>query len=280
MTSPATAQLPEKPSPYWLLMRRMWAISVRHAYLYMGSWPRLLQTMYWPMINMLVWGFTSFYIIKKMAGAQMVASILVAGVLLNEFFMRMNFVMIIMFLEEIWSRNLGHLFASPIKLWEYTIGLIGTAIIWMLISMIPATIVAWWLFNFSIFSLGWHVLPMLALLIFNGGWFAVLILAMLFRFGIAAEWLSWMGIYLFTPLVAPYYPVSVLPQALQYVSWSLPATYVFDAMKQMLNDGTFNSQDLWISFALNIAYTIMAAFIYSIAYRAAQRRGGILQVGE
>lgn len=280
MTSPAIAPPLEAQAPGLLFARRLWAISIRHIYLYMGSWPRLLQMMYWPIINMLSLGFTSFYIVKKMTGAEIIGNVLIGGVLLNEFFMRMNFMMVIMFLEEIWSRNLGHLFASPIRLREYTLGLILTAITCMLIGVIPATLLARWLFGFSILGFGWPLLPMLALLIFNGCWFGLLIMAMLFRYGVAAEWLCWMGIYLFTPLIAPYYPVSVLPHALQYVAWSLPATYVFDAMKGILNGQSFNTNDMWIALALNIGYSILAAIVYVAAYRSAQKRGGILQVGE
>jgi ABC-2 type transport system permease protein len=280
LISPAIAAAPPEARTRLLLLRRLWAIFIRHAYLYIGSWPRLLQLMYWPMINILAWGFTSFYIVKKFSGAAIIANVLVGGVLLNEIFMRMNFLMIILFLEEIWSRNLGHLFASPIKFSEYTFGLILTALICMTLSVIPAMIVAQWLFGFSILSFGWPLAPMLALLALNGCWYGLLILAMLFRFGLAAEWLGWMSIYLLTPFMAPYYPVSILPPALQYISWSLPATYVFDAMKQLLNGGALDTHDLWMALALNIVYSVFAAIIYTAAYRSAQRRGGILQVGE
>ena len=78
--------------------------------------------MYWPLINMLSWGFSSLYIVKKLTGVTVIAGTFVGGVLLNEIFMRTTMTILVLFLEEIWSRNLGHLFASPLKLLNYSIG--------------------------------------------------------------------------------------------------------------------------------------------------------------
>jgi ABC-2 type transport system permease protein len=286
LTSPAIAQTQPEIAPLeaqssgLLFTRRLWAVFFRHACLYIGSWPRILQLVYWPMINILAWGFTSFYIVKKMTGAAIIGNVLVGGVLLNEVFMRTNFMMVILFLEEIWSRNLGHLFASPLKLMDYTFSIIGTSLICMTISIIPAMAVAQWLFGFSILSFGWPLAAFYVLLAFNGFWYGLLVLAMLLRYGPAAEWLGWMSIYLLTPLIAPYYPVSILPSAMQYVSWSLPATYVFESMKSVVGGGDLHGENLWIALVLNCVYLVLASFVFRAAYRSAQRRGGILQVGE
>jgi ABC-2 type transport system permease protein len=67
---------------------------------------------------------------------------------------------------------------------------------------------------------------------------------------------------------------------MQYISWSLPATYVFDVMKQLINQHTLHTEYLWIAFALNLFYLALASFIFYRAYLSAQKRGGILQVGE
>ncbi len=280
MTSPAIVPLLEPQSAMKLFLRRVWAICLRQTYLYTGSWPRILQMMYWPMVNILAWGFTSFYVMKKMAGASVIANTFIAGVLLNEVFMRTNFTMIVLFLEEFWSRNLGHLFASPLTLTDYTVGLITSAIVCMVLSIIPAMMVAYWLFGFSVLSFGWVLAVFLFLLAFNGCWYGLLVLSMLFRFGVAAEWLGWMSIYLLTPLIAPFYPVSVLPRSLQYISWCLPGTYVFESMKSILNGNDLHADYLWISLGLNCIYLIVASLVFSRAYRSAQKRGGILQVGE
>jgi ABC-2 type transport system permease protein len=272
--------LPERGKPFLLFLRRIWGLMLRHIYLHIGSWPRIVEMMYWPLINMLSWGFTSLYVVKRLTGATILQDLLVGGVLLNEIFTRTSLTMLVLFLEEVWSRNLGHLFASPMKFSDYTVGLVITALTRMGLSVIPAMFVAKYLFGFSILSLGWPLVAFIGLLTLNGCWYGLLVMAMLFRYGLAAEWLGWMSIWLLTPLVAPYYPVSILPHAMQYISWSLPATYVFESMKSIMGGNGVHADYLWISLALNTLYLVLAGFVFRQAYRGALRRGGILQVGE
>jgi ABC-2 type transport system permease protein len=229
---------------------------------------------------MATWGFTSLYLVKKFTNAEVASSILVAGVLLIEVFMRINTNMLVLFLEEIWSRNLGHLFGSPVRLREYLCGLIITCIIRTFVALIPALWLAKVLFGFSVFSLGWPLILFVGLLIMNGIWYAFLVLSLLLRYGLAAEWLAWMTTMLLTPLIAPYYPVSVLPDALQLISWSIPATYVFETVKTLMTTHELRTDYLWKALALNLFYFVVSSFIFWRAYQGARKRGGLLQVGE
>lgn len=263
-----------------LFLRRLWGLTLRHAYLHIGSWPRLIEMLYWPIINMSVWGFTSLYLIRQWTDAAIIGSLFVGGVLLAEVFVRTSITMLLLFLEEIWSRNLGHLFASPMTFFDYSVGLIGVALVRMALGVIPAMIVAKFLFGFSILSYGWPLAAFIVLLVLNGFWYGLLILSMLFRYGLAAEWMAWMSTWLIIPIVAPYYPVSILPQGVQVVSWALPATYVFESVKILVDQHELRVDYLLISLGLNIFYLAVAGLVFYLAYQGARKRGGILQVGE
>jgi ABC-2 type transport system permease protein len=214
-----------------LFTRRLWALVLRHVYLHIGSWPRLVEMLYWPVINMLVWGFTGLYIAKNLSNAVLIGDAMVGGVLLSEVVLRVSITLLILFLEEIWSRNLGHLFASPIRFFDYMVGLLFVCCLRVTLALTLAVIAAKWLFGFSLFSLGWPLVGYIPLLVMNGAWCGLLLLALLFRYGLAAEWMAWMGTWLLIPLIAPYYPVSILPHGLQIISWMIPATYVLESMK-------------------------------------------------
>jgi len=97
-------------------LRRIWGLVYRHLALYRRSWPRVLELMYWPILQMVVWGFVTAYL----AGVQnntagIAAGMLLGGVLLWEVTLRSQMGFSISFLEEIWSRNLGHIFVSPLR---------------------------------------------------------------------------------------------------------------------------------------------------------------------
>lgn len=263
-----------------LFFRRIWGLMLRHYYLHSGSWPRIVEMLYWPVINMATWGFTSSYLVQKFTDTTIISSTLVASVLLVEVFVRVATTMLMLFLEEIWSRNLGHLFATPIKFGEYACGIVTVCFIRTTIALTPAILLAKFLFGFSLFGLGWPVAAYIVLLAFNGCWYGLLIISLLLRYGLAAEWMAWMSTWLLIPIIAPYYPVSVLPHWLQLISHSLPATYVFECVKAQINQQGVDGHNLLIALGLNVIYFIGASLVFWLAYRGAQKRGGLLQVGE
>ena len=281
MTSPATAPLPiNRQSSGILLLRRMWALALRHIYLHMGSWPRIVEMMYWPLVNIASWGFTSLYLTQKFAHIEVLGSTLVGAVVLMEFFMRPTMMSLTLFLEEFWSRNLGHLFASPLKAGEYALGLMLVTLSRAGIALIPLLLIANYVFGFSIFSLGWAAAAYIPLMALNGCVYGILIVALILRLGLSAEWLAWMASWLLAPLFAPYFPVSVMPHGFQIVSRGLPPTYIFESMKSLLSTGDVLPQNLLIAFGLTILYGWIAAFLFWRAYQSALRRGGLLQSGE
>src|SRR6201995_2060793 len=137
-------------------LRRVWGLMYRHLALYRGSWPRLLELAYWPVLQMCIWGFTASFLASRMGSVAVTAgATLLGGVLLWEVALRSQMGVAISFMEEMWSRNLGHVFVSPMRPWELVAALIVMSMIRMLAGIIPAILVAWVLYAYNLFALGW-----------------------------------------------------------------------------------------------------------------------------
>lgn len=281
MTSRASSTTQIKSTKHIrLLLRRLLSVALRHAYLHLESWPRFVEMLYWPIINMATWGFTSLYFIKKFTDTDISSGALVGGAILVEIFIRTSTTMLMLFLEEVWSRNLGHLFASPISFSEYVFSLITVCFVRVMIAITPAILLAKFLFGFSLASFGMTAIIYVVLLAFSGFWYGLLIVSLLLRYGLAAEWMAWMGTWLIVPLIAPYYPVAILPLPLQYIAHALPQTYIFESMKSLINQGSIQPGKLFISLGLNVLYMLIATLILNCSYQGARQRGGLLQMGE
>src|SRR5580692_9728471 len=193
-------------------LRRIWGLMYRHLALYRRSWPRLLELAYWPTLQMCIWGFTASFIATR-AGNTVVfaAGLLLGGVLLWEVALRSQMGVAISFLEELWSRNLGHVFVSPLRPWELVAALIGMSVIRMLVGVAPAVALAWGAYAFNVFMLG----PVLVLFFVNlmiMGWsVALAVVSMILRHGSGAEPLAWSVLFGLAPFSAVFYPASVLP---------------------------------------------------------------------
>src|SRR6201996_5893103 len=263
------------------MLRRIWGLMYRHLALYRRSWPRLLELAYWPVLNMCIWGFTSSFLRARMGNpAIMAGATLLGGVLLWEVTLRSQMGMSISFLEEIWSRNLGHVFVSPLRPFELIAALIGMSIIRMALGVIPAILLAWGLYAFNLFTLG----PVLVLFFLNlmiMGWAVALgVVSLILRHGAGAEALAWSLLFGLTPLSAVFYPVSALPHWLQPVSLAIPATHVFEGMRAALLHGHVAWGEMLWAIGLNAVWLAAAGLLFGSQFRAARIRGALITIGE
>ncbi|WP_298284536.1 ABC transporter permease [Acidocella sp.] len=263
-------------------LRRMGALVYRHACMYRRSWPRLAEIAYWPTLNMLIWGFTSSYLMRLHAspGVALAAGAMIGGVLLWEITLRAQLGVTIGFLEEIWSRNLGHLFVSPLRPAELIGALIVVSGIRAALGLFPATIIAYLLYKYDLFAPGPVMLLFFLNLLVMGWWMALCIVALLFRYGAGAEALAWTIAFGITPLACVYYPLSALPGWLQPLAQALPAAHIFAGLRAALRTGMADWGQLGAACLLNIVWFIAALAVFGAEFRRARVRGALLAIGE
>ena len=155
-----------------------------------------------------------------------------------------------------------------------------TSLIRTLIGVIPAALLAIPLYGFSVFDLGLPLIAFFANLMITGWALGLLVTALLLRVGLGAESVAWMAMFLIAPISAIYYPVSVLPEWLQPLAWSLPPAYVFEGMRAILFEGVFRVDLLIGAVLLNIAYFIVGGLAFTLSFRLARRQGLLHQLGE
>ena len=271
MTAPAVRQA----------ARRIWGMMYRHLALYRRSWPRLLELCYWPVLQMCIWGFTASYLAARMGNPVAVAAgALLGGVLLWEVALRSQMGVAISFLEELWSRNLGHVFVSPLRPWELVAALIGMSMIRMFVGVAPAILLAWALYAFDLFALGPILVLFFANLMVMGWWVALGVVSLILRHGAGAEALAWSVLFGLTPFSAVFYPVSVLPAALRPVAWALPSSHVFEGMRAVLLRGEIHWDQMAWAVGLNVVWTLGATLVFARQFRSARVRGALLSIGE
>jgi len=259
---------------------RVGAMVLRYIYLLRRSWPRLLELAYWPTMQMILWGFISQFMRTNSTWLAQASGVLLAGVLLWDVMFRGQLGVSTVFFEEMYSRNLGHLFASPLRPYELVCALLTISLIRTLIGVGGAALLAIPLYHFSIFSLGLPLLTFFVNLLVMGWSIGLLVSGLVLRYGLGAENLAWVAIFAVAPVSGIYYPVAVLPDWLQVVAHLLPASYVFEGMRAVLFEHVFRT-DLFVrAVALNIVYLGFGIAVFLGVFRAARRRGLLINVGE
>ncbi len=259
---------------------RVGAIILRHWYLLLSSWPRLLELTYWPALQVITWGFLQTYIAQNANFFARAGGTLIGAVILWDILFRGQLGFSISFLEEMWARNLGNLMMSPLKPIEFLLALMAMSLIRLAIGVIPMTLLALFLFHFNFFGFGLPLIAFFCNLIFTSWAVGIFVSGLVLRHGLGAESIVWTLMFALMPLACVYYPVHVLPVWLQYVSWSLPPTYVFEGMRSLLIDHVFRA-DLMISALVINAVLLVASFAAFLALlRSARRNGSLLGGGE
>jgi ABC-2 type transport system permease protein len=261
--------------------RRVGAMILRYLYLHKRSLPRTFEIVFWPVMELLVWGFVSVYIVRlggePMAG---VATALLNAMVFWDILYRSQQGVSISFIEDIWTQNIVNLLVSPLRIGEWVAatflyGLLKT----MMITLVLAGI-AWGLYRFNLAAeMQLYFVPLVFNLLLFGWALGIFTSALVIRWGHAAEALIWGVPFLMQPFSAIFYPLSAMPESVQPLCLMLPSTHVFEGMREVLATGRLSPQAFYSALCLNAAYFAAAGLFFAGMYRSARRSGRLGRLG-
>src|SRR5712672_3860908 len=262
-----------------IALHRINAMVLRYWYLLMSSWPRLLELIYWPALQIITWGFLQNYIAQNDSFFARAGGTLIGAVILWDILFRGQLGFSISFLEEMWARNLGNLMMSPLKPIEFLIALMVMSLIRLAIGVIPMTGLAMIFFDFNFYGIGLPLIAFFCNLIFTSWSLGIFVSGLVLRNGLGAESIVWTLMFGVMPLACVYYPVTVLPHWLQYVAWALPPTHVFEGMRALLIDHEFRADLMVEAFFMNMVLFSAGVAGFMLLLSAARRHGSLMQTG-
>ena len=239
-------------------IHRIYAILLRYLFFFRHSLDRLSDAFYWPTIDLVIWGITSSYLKTIISSTQPIVILIISGIVLWYVVWRAEYELSVNVLEDIWDRNLINIFVSPLKFSEWLTSLLLLGVIKAFISLLLTSLVALLLYKVHIFSYGFYLIPFFTLLMMTGWAVGFFVTGLILRFGARIQTLAWSLVALISPFCAIYYPLSALPGWAQKVAIFIPASYIFEGMRQVVNSHTLDPQKLYMSLILNIIYMILA----------------------
>jgi len=259
---------------------RIYGLFLRHFFLITRSFPRILDLIYWPSIQITLWGFISNFFASHSSYYNNAVGVILTCAILYDFLFRTSIGFNMLFLEEIWSRNFTNLFIAPIKISEIITSLIFTALIRALIGLIPAIILTSPLFGISILDLGFYLCFLFLSLYIFGITLGILVSSGLLRFGPSFENIAWSTMFLLAPFGCIYYPIETLPEIFQKIAYSLPLVYVFEEARNILINNTVNLENLYTALKLNFVYLVLAITLFYYSFSVARKKGTLINIGE
>lgn len=261
---------------------RVGAMVLRYSYLLRSSWPRVLDLIYWPTVQMITWGFIQTFVSRSGSGSApaIAAGTLIGAVMLWDILFRSQLGFSMSFLEEMYSRNVGNLMMSPLRPLELVAALITMSVLRLAIAIVPVTAMAVLFFGFNLWSLGLSLAAFYVNLVLTSWAVGLLVAGLLLRNGLGAEALAWSLMFVLMPLTCVYYPLATLPVWLRPLALMLPPTYVFEGLRALLNEHRVSLFDMGVAFAINIVLFGGGVVAFLTLLGSAKRLGTLLQLGE
>ena len=259
-------------------LHRINALLIRHLYLYQRSVPRLMDIFFWPIIELLLWGFLSVYLEKMSFGGLNVITVLLGAIIFWDLMSQSQRAISTTFLEEVWERNLLNIFVSPLRLSEFLVSSVLIAVVRVVIVGLVMAGLAWALYHFNLLYFGFYLIPFMLNLFVFGWTLGFLTTGIILRFGSAAQVLAFGLVFLLQPFSAVFYPVSVLPQSLQYVAKVLPSSHIFEGMRAVIATGTLPVNDLIWAIGTNIFYLVLVLWFFARMFARVKERGMLMKL--
>ena len=259
---------------------QIYALSLRHIYLISSSLPRIIDLIYWPTVQIFLWGFISKFFTLNSEYYNNTIGVILTAAILYDFLFRTSISYNMMFLEEIWSRNFTNLFIAPIKISEIIASLTLTAIFRTMIGLVPAALLAIPFFGVSILKIGTPLIFLLITLYIFGVTLGLLVTSGLVRFGPSFENIAWASLFFLAPLGCIYYPVEILPDWLQIIAKFLPLVHIFEEMRNILIYDIVNYSQILKAIFISLVYFLFGIIIFYLSYNGAKNRGTLINMGE
>ncbi len=241
---------------------RIYALMMRYLYLYPRSVPRILDIFFWPMVELLIWGFLTLYLQQVRVAIPNFLTALLGALVFWNFIQRSQQAVSIAFLEEVWERNLLNIFVTPLKITEFLIATVFVGLVRLILIGLTICGFAFLLFKFNIFFFGFYLIPFVINLFLFGWIMGLLATAIIMRFGQSAQVLAFALTLLIQPFIAVFYPISILPLPMQYFANIIPATHVFEGMRAVVFTGHLPLNSFLFATGLNIIWFIIAIKIF------------------
>lgn len=253
---------------------RIWAVIIRHLYNMRHSWDKISDSFYWPAMDLILWGLTSVYFAQQQNQVSNIVLVLLTGLIFWQVVWRSQYEITVSLLEELWSRNVVNLFASPLSVDEWITAVLLLGVIKMILTVLFVFLLIWLFYAISLInSFGFLLLPFFALLLASGWWIGLVVGGLIIRFGTQVQTLAWSGVYLLAPFSAIYFPVSILPKWAQIISRFVPTSYLFEGSRMVLQTGKIPYNNLLISLALTCFYLFLSFLFFKKSFLAAKQNG-------
>lgn len=237
---------------------KIYGILLRHYYISLRSLDRMTEIFYWPIIDLFTWGITTLYFKSYTTQSAHIVLVILSGLMFWNLAWRGQQEITTNLLEEYWNRNLINIFVAPIKFSEWVVAIMIVSLVKSGMSFIFVSIIAAWLYKVNVLMYGFYLIPFVFLLLMTSWIFGFALSGLVLRLGSKVQALTYAVLAAFTPFSAVFFSIAILPDWAQKIAFFVPASYIFEGIRQIIQTGTMDITKLYMSLFLSSIYLFLA----------------------
>jgi ABC-2 type transport system permease protein len=250
------------------------ALTTRYVLLYTKNPTRAFELFFWPLVQLLVWGFVTIFLQGQGSGKfPQYISFLIGGIILWDALFRSQQGVAISFLEDVWMKNLLNVFAAPVRMTEYIAATFMVGFLRVAVTAVVLILVAAMAYSFNLLQFKFGLIAFYANLMMFGWALGIVATALILRWGHGAESLAWALPFMAQPFACVFYPLKTLPPFMQKIALALPPAHVFEGMRSNIETGHFAMGHFLAALGLNALYLGLAGLLFSRVLLMAREKG-------
>lgn len=259
-------------------MNRIWALTIYYLTVIFRNKGRLVDVIVWPVLELFMFGFLSSFIASVSSGFTQAVVVILGALIFWHFFGRTMNEIVMAFTDDIYSRNLNNILITPLSTFELIISLVLSSLLKLSVHLTIVLPLSWILYRLNIFIIGPIAAVYILILTAWGISLGLLTAATHFIFGHRAGALSWAIAGIIQPFSLVFYPRSVLPVVAQKISLAVPASYVFEAIRNQLNYQLIDWNSVGLAGGITVVYLSAGIGLFYLGFQFSRRNGMIAKL--
>lgn len=252
-------------------INRIKALTFRNLKLTFRGLDPLVDIFYWPLLDLVIWGFTSFALMK--GGSEQAPLILLSALVMWNTCYRSNLDVSFTLLNELWSRNIVNLFATPVELKEWMTSAMALGLFDSLITAGYGSFMVWLIYGVNIFVVGPILLLIYFLLLLSGWAIGFFSAAWIVYKGQGIQKIVWVLGWFFAPFSGIFYSLDILPTWAQIIAKVIPMSYTYQILRSSIKHGTIPLYPLAMSIILNCVYLTLSLLFFKHMFHKSKKLG-------
>lgn len=237
-----------------------------------------MDVFFWPVIELLLWGFISLYLQKFDMGGLNIVTVLLGAIIFWDLLSQSQRAVSVAFLEDVWERNFLNIFVTPLTVGEFMVSAVLLGLVRVALVGAVMAVLAFALYHLNIFAFGFSLIPFAANLLLFGWAAGLFATAIILRYGTSAQVIAFSLLFLVQPLSAVFYPASVLPEGVRFFAYLLPSTHVFEGMRTVIATGSFPYAELGWAFLTNAICLFLSIRYFYYMFARVKEQGRLMKL--